>query len=107
MGATPCARARTQAHALVEEALTVARDEDLDAKARRVIVDTNLKVAALYFPQRYSQAALDRLVAPEVVPEVLAPEQIAARIMRALEVASRGQLPAPAEHIEDADFDDA
>ena len=103
------AYARTReswADMLVEQCPSVASNEDLDPKTRRVIVDTNLRVAALYAPKRYSQAALDRLVAPIEEREVLPPEQIAARIMRALEVSKRGALPAPAD-IEDADFDDA
>ena len=95
-----------QAHELVAEALEAAHDEELDPKARRVIVDTNLKVAALYFPQRYSQAALDRLVAPELELDHVSPEEIATRIMRAIEINARLALPAPAD-VEDADFVDA
>jgi len=101
------ARAReNQAHELVADALTVAKDKTLDPKERRVIVDTNLKVAALYFPQRYSQAALDRIVAPPEELEKITPAQIAEELIRAVQVAGRVALPAPAD-VEDAEFDDA
>ena len=91
---------------LVEECPAIAKDKELDPKTRRVIIDTNLRVAALYAPKRYSQAALDRIVAPPEELEQISPQEIARELMRAVEVAGRLQLPAPADDIEDADFDD-
>ena len=82
---------------LVLECPAVAWDKALDPKSARVIVDTHLRVAALLCPQRFSQAALDRIAAPPEAEEKTTPEEIAATLLRAFTVASRGALPAPIE----------
>lgn len=85
------------AEKLVEECPTVARDPEIDPKRARVIMDANLKVAALLCPKRFSQAALDRIVAPPEEENNSTPEQIAAALVRAFNVANRAQLPAPVD----------
>jgi hypothetical protein len=75
----------------------VAADPLIDPKARRVIVDTNLRVAALLCPQRFSQAALDRLTAPPEEEERVTPDQIVQALLNALNVGGRAALPAPVE----------
>jgi hypothetical protein len=86
------------AEALVLECPSVARDKELDPKTKRVIVDTNLRVAALICPRRFSQAALDRAVAPPPEDETKrTPQEIAAAIRASLTVASRLELPAPVD----------
>lgn len=85
------------AERLVEECPKVAANEELDPKSRRVIVDTNLKVAALLAPKRFSQAALDRMVAPPEEETKMTPEDLARAMLGALSVANRAQLPAPVD----------
>lgn len=93
------------AEKLVEDCPTIAANEELDAKSRRVMVDTNLKVAALLAPKRFSQAALDRIVSPPEEETRMTPEELAQRMLRALTVANRGALPAPAEDAEFSEVD--
>lgn len=85
------------AERLVEACPAVAADTEMDAKSRRVIVDTNLKVAALLAPKRFSQAALDRIVAPPEEETRMTPEELAQRMVRALNVANRAALPSPVD----------
>lgn len=95
----------TWAERLVEDTIAVANDADMDPKSRRVIIDTHLRVAALMAPKRFSQAALDRIVAPPVDDAVRTPEEVALRLVRAMQVAGRiAALPAP--DVVDGDFDE-
>lgn len=95
----------TWAERLVEDCVDVAKDALLDPKSRRVIVDTNLRVAALMAPKRFSQTALDRLVAPPPEDVQRSPEEIALRMVRAMNVAGRiAALPSP--DVVDGDFDE-
>lgn len=85
------------AEKLVEACPSIAADPEMDAKSRRVQVDTNLKVAALLAPKRFSQAALDRIVAPPEEETRMTPEELAQRMVRALNVANRAALPSPVD----------
>ena len=92
------ARAReTWAEALVEECPRIAADENIDPKRARVMVDANLKVAAMLCPRRFSQAALTTasLVVDEDKP--LSIEELAQRMVRGFTVANRAALPAPVD----------
>jgi hypothetical protein len=98
----------TWAEALVKEALVAAKDETKDAKSRRVIVDTNLRVAALLAPRRFSQAAVDRLAAPllddEQIPQ--AAEELARRLIMAVNIGRPRLEHQDGEDAEEAEFDE-
>ena len=81
---------------LVLECPLVANDEAIDPKRARVIVDANLRVAALLCPRRFSQAAVDRIAAPPPADTPSSPEEVAAVLWRALTLGKpAGALPEP------------
>lgn len=96
------------AEALVQSCPEIAVDKDnkWSAKDKRVIIDTNLKVAALLCPKRFSQGALDKALEPETPQTTRTAQEIAAELRRVYGVA-KTLLPAPPVDAEFTEVEDA